>query len=87
MVCSRCKSRILSKSVAQFKTTVIPKNGAWLEFEHDANGILYVHVDRKKKITATLLLRALGLVEDSDMTGVFGEDPMLIKTMEKDKDT
>ena len=82
-----CEREFDKNGDPQFKTTVIPKNGAWLEFEHDANGILYVHVDRKKKITATLLLRALGLVEDSDMTGVFGEDPMLIKTMEKDKDS
>ena len=70
-----------------FATTVIPKNGAWLEFEHDAAGVLYVHVDRKKKITATLLLRALGLVKDEDIVGVFGDDSLILKTIEKDRDS
>lgn len=69
-----------------YMTTVIPKNGAWMEFEHDSNNILYVHVDRKKKITSTLLLRALGIVEDEDIIKIFGEDEMLLKTMDKDKD-
>lgn len=69
-----------------FTTTVIPKNGAWLEFEHNADNILYVHVDRKKKITATLLLRALGLVEDKDILDVFGNEEILVKTMSKDSD-
>ncbi len=69
-----------------YMTTVIPKNGAWMEFEHDSNNILYVHVDRKKKITSTLLLRALGIVEDDDIIKVFGENEMLRKTMDKDKD-
>lgn len=69
-----------------FTTTVIPKNGAWLEFEHNADNILYVHVDRKKKITATLLLRALGLVEDKDILDIFGSESILIKTMAKDSE-
>lgn len=69
-----------------FTTTVIPKNGAWLEFEHNADNVLYVHVDRKKKITATLLLRALGLVEDKDILDVFGNEEILLKTMAKDSE-
>ncbi len=68
-----------------FKTTVIPKNGAWLEFEHDAAGVLYVHVDRKKKITSTLLLRALGIVTDEEIAQLFDNDELIMKTMEKDK--
>lgn len=69
-----------------FNTTVIPKNGAWLEFEHNADNLMYVHVDRKKKITATLLLRALGLVSDKEILDVFGDEEILVKTMSKDSD-
>lgn len=70
---------------ASYKCTVIPKNGAWLEFEQDSAGILWVHVDRKKKIPTTLLLRALGMVTDEDIEAVFGADDLLRKTMEHDK--
>ena len=79
---------------ASYKCTVIPKNGAWLEFEQDKD-ILWVHVDRKKKISATLLLRALGLnmkegaskVDDDDIQAVFGDkDELLNKTLEHDKE-
>lgn len=70
-----------------YMCTVIPKNGAWLEFEQDSSNILYVHVDRKKKITTTLLLRALGLVSDQEIIDVFGEDEVLIKTMERDRES
>ncbi len=82
-----CEREFDKNGDPSFLTTVIPKNGAWMEFEHDATGVLFVHVDRKKKITASLLLRALGLVEDSQMTDIFGADPMLLKTMERDKES
>ena len=72
---------------ASYACTVIPKNGAWLEFEQDSSNILWVHVDRKKKITTTLLLRALGLVEDADIIDIFGDDEVIIKTMERDKES
>lgn len=72
---------------ASYACTVIPKNGAWLEFEQDSTNILWVHVDRKKKITTTLLLRALGMVEDADIIDVFGDDEVILKTMERDKES
>ena len=43
-----------------YETTVIPNRGAWLEFKQDAQGVLWVSVDRKRKLAATVLLRALG---------------------------
>jgi len=71
-----------------YKCTVIPKNGAWMEFEQDSSGVLYVKVDRKKKVTASLMLRALELTDDATLTEVFGADDNVMKTtMEKDKDT
>ncbi len=68
-----------------FKTTVIPNRGAWLEFEQDSQGVLWVHVDRKRKICATVLLRALGFGSDAAIRDIFGEDESMINaTIEKD---
>ncbi len=68
-----------------FKTTVIPNRGAWLEFEQDSQGVMWVHVDRKRKICATVLLRALGFGSDSAIRDIFGEDERMINaTIEKD---
>ncbi len=67
-----------------YKCTVIPKNGAWMEFEQDSSGVLYVKVDRKKKVTASLMLRAIGLNEDETLLGIFGDDPILKATIDRD---
>ena len=68
-----------------FKTTVIPNRGAWLEFEQDSQGVMWVHVDRKRKICATVLLRALGFGSDAAIRDLFGEDERMINaTIEKD---
>ena len=67
-----------------YKCTVIPKNGAWMEFEQNSAGILYVKVDRKKKVTASLMLRAIGLNEDETLLGIFGNDPIIEKTLKSD---
>ena len=67
-----------------YKCTVIPKNGAWMEFEQDSSGTLYVKVDRKKKVTASLMLRAIGLTEDETLLDIFGDDPILKATLAKD---
>ena len=67
-----------------FKTTVIPNRGAWLEFEQDSQGVMWVHVDRKRKICATVLLRALGFGSDVAITDIFGNDRMIAATIEKD---
>ena len=68
-----------------YKCTVIPKNGAWMEFEQNSSGVLYVKVDRKKKVTASLMLRALELTENEQLLDVFGES--MRTTLERDKDT
>ena len=67
-----------------YKTTVIPNRGAWLEFEQDSQGVMWVHVDRKRKICATVLLRALGFGSDVAITDIFGDDKMIAATIEKD---
>ena len=65
-------------------TTVIPNRGAWLEFEQDGNGILWVHVDRTRKITGTVLLRALGYGTDAELLNLFGDDDMIKASCDKD---
>ncbi len=67
-----------------FDTTVIPSRGAWLEFEQDSQGILWVHVDRTRKLTATVLLRALGFGTDEEIKALFDNDKMIVDTATKD---
>ena len=69
--------------VMRYSNQMIPNHGAWLEFEQDANGLLWVHVDRQRKITATTLLRALGFGTDDQINAVF-EEKMIADTCEKD---
>ncbi len=63
---------------------IIPTRGTWLEFETDARDIIYVRIDRTRKVPVTTLLRAIGLSSDSDILDLFGEDDYIIKTIEKD---
>ena len=67
-----------------FSTQIIPNRGAWIEYETDSNEILSVRVDRTRKQPVTTLLRALGFGSDEEIIGIFGEDPRLLKTLEKD---
>jgi len=63
----------------------IPTRGCWLEFELDAKDVIYVRIDRTRKVTMTTLLRALGLSSDEEILELFGEDNQYIKnTLEKD---
>ena len=63
---------------------VRPNKGTWLEYELDARGILYVRIDRTRKVPVTTLLRALGLSSNEEILEVFGQDEYLINTLEKD---
>ncbi|OON98165.1 MAG: DNA-directed RNA polymerase subunit beta [Epulopiscium sp. Nele67-Bin005] len=67
-----------------FSATVIPNRGAWLEYETDSNDIFYVRVDRTRKVPVTVLIRALGLGTDSEILEMFGEEPKILETIEKD---
>jgi len=67
-----------------YGTTVIPNRGAWLEFEQDAQGVQWVHVDRKRKICSTVLLRALGFGSDRAILDLFADDKMIENTIAKD---
>ncbi|EIT84065.1 DNA-directed RNA polymerase subunit beta [Fictibacillus macauensis ZFHKF-1] len=67
-----------------FTATVIPNRGAWLEFETDAKDIVYVRIDRTRKIPITVLLRALGFGSDQEIIDLLGEDEYLRNTLDKD---
>ncbi len=87
-----CDSLLDKNGKPVFNTTAMPSRGAWLEFEHDANNnILYVHIDRNRKLPVTVLLR--GIMHDSSIpqcrTGnkiaeIFEYDPVLALTFVKD---
>ncbi len=70
-----------------FKTTVIPNRGAWLEYETDSNEIISVRVDRTRKQPVTTLLRALGMGSNEEIIEIFGDEPRLLKTLDKDATT
>ena len=65
-------------------TTVIPYRGAWLEYETDANDIFYVRIDKNRKIPITSFIRAIGVKTDAEIKELFGEDPLLLATLDKD---
>ena len=64
--------------------TVIPYRGAWLEYETDANSVLYVRIDKTRKIPVTVLIRALGVESDAEVKAMFGEEARIVSTLEKD---
>jgi DNA-directed RNA polymerase subunit beta len=67
-----------------FGATVIPNRGAWLEYETDAKDVVYVRIDRTRKVPVTVLLRSLGFSTDQEIIDLLGEDEYLRNTLEKD---
>ena len=65
-------------------STVIPNRGAWLEYETDSNDVFYVRVDRTRKVPVTVLIRALGFGTDNEILQMFGDEPKIQATIEKD---
>ena len=67
-----------------FSSTVIPNRGAWLEYENDVNDVLYVRIDKNRKLPMTAFIRALGLGTDEEIKEYFGEDERILATIDKD---
>ena len=67
-----------------YACTVIPNRGAWLEYETDSNDVFYVRVDRTRKVPVTVLIRALGLGTDQEIIDLFGEEPKIMESLNKD---
>ncbi len=70
-----------------FSGTVMPNRGPWIEYESDANDVLYVRVDKGKKFPVTTLIRAFGIETDEQIKETFGEDSRVLATLEKDSST
>ncbi len=70
-----------------FSCTVIPNRGAWLEYETDSNDVLYVRVDRTRKVPITVLIRALGVSSNAEIVELFGEEPKILASFTKDTST
>jgi len=64
-----------------FSTTVIPNRGAWLEYEMDSNDVVYVRIDKNRKIPITTFIRALGIGSDDEIYELFGPDERLKQTI------
>ena len=67
-----------------YTSTVMPIRGAWLEYETDGNDVFYVRVDRTRKLPVTSLLRSIGFITDEQILDLFGNDPKIKATLEKD---
>ena len=67
-----------------YTATVIPYRGAWLEYETDNSDVFWVRIDKNRKIPITSLIRALGVQTDEQIKAMFGEDPRIIASLEKD---
>ena len=80
-----------------YAAQVIPYRGAWLEYESDINGVMYVRIDKNRKLPLTMFIRALGcfigdkenergtVIHREDIFKFFGDDERLIATLEKDE--
>ncbi len=67
-----------------YSSQIIPNRGAWLEYETDANDVMWVRVDRTRKLPATVLMRTLGCGTDEELLEMFGEEKLIIDTIRKD---
>ena len=70
-----------------YSSTVIPNRGAWLEYETDSNDVFCVRVDRTRKVPITVLIRALGIGTNPEIVELFGEEPKILASFEKDAAT
>ncbi|MCU6719107.1 DNA-directed RNA polymerase subunit beta [Porcipelethomonas ammoniilytica] len=64
-----------------FKATVIPNRGAWLEYEMDSSDVVYVRIDKNRKIPLTTFIRAIGVSSDEEIFDLFGSDDRLAQTI------
>lgn len=77
-------TKIDKNAKKSYTATVIPNRGAWLELEMDAKDIIYVRIDRTRKIPVTVLLRSLGFGTDAEILDLLGNDEYIRNTLDKD---
>ena len=67
-----------------YSCTVIPNRGAWIEYETDSNDVFFVRVDRTRKVPVSVFIRALGVSSNAEIIDLFGEEPKLMASFEKE---
>ena len=67
-----------------FSSTIIPNRGAWLEYETSVNDVLYVRIDKNRKLPITTFIRSLGIASNEQIRELFGEDERLAATLDAD---
>ncbi len=78
-------SKAIDKTgAALFSAQMIPNRGAWIEYETDANGVVFARIDRARKLPVTVLLRAMGVESDEEITRLFGDDEHVTATITRD---
>ncbi len=67
-------SKAIDKTgAALYSAQMIPNRGAWIEYETDSNGVVFARIDRARKLPVTVLLRAMGVESDEEITRLFGD--------------
>ena len=78
-------SKTIDKTgAALYSAQMIPNRGAWIEYETDSNGVVFARIDRARKLPVTVLLRAMGVESDEEITRMFGEDEHVTATITRD---
>ena len=78
-------SKAIDKTgMALYSSQMIPNRGAWIEYETDANGVVFARIDRARKLPVTVLLRAMGVESDEEITRLFGDDERVRSTITRD---
>ena len=67
-----------------YSAQMIPNRGAWIEYETDANGVVFARIDRARKLPVTVLLRAMGIESDEEIIRLFGNDEHVAATLTRD---
>lgn len=67
-----------------FNSTIIPNRGAWIEYETDSNDVFYVRIDKNRKLPITVFIKALGVENNDKILEIFGDNPKIVATIEKD---
>jgi len=78
---------VTSTGKVEYGFKIIPNRGAWLEFGIDPGEVLFVRVDKRRKINACTLVRALGFGSNEEILALFDHNPLIRKTLEKDPST
>ena len=78
-------SKTIDKTgAALYSAQMIPNRGAWIEYETDSNGVVFARIDRARKLPVTVLLRAMGVESDEEITRMFGDDEHVTATITRD---